>query len=382
MRTVCGTAAYTLVTIVVLTLLSNLSYPVKSLTYLKFSDQTKNVLREATHFATLKSGVSGVLQSNRFTICGSVFIRYFRFAHAFYTVRKNNHKTLWFSLRMEQKNSEKYDISLFYFGNAKTGAARVSLRPHAWSHACTSVDLDTGNVIVAVNGIVTHDINITSHNFRDNVPIVFERNLVLGLSHAKFSGTPDEIRQSEVSVTNVNIFSAAMASSEMIRMTSTGHCTSGDVLSWTEARWNFTGNVETLISDGFCEKPYSPNLFLMAKTFDNFLDCAEICSRFKEDGRIPLTLNISESVALAKQFKEIAYDYKHDNAIWSSFVYKSPEHFIDFYTKTECVAKGMWIPGQPNGGKSQPCTVWEGNGTVITSQDPDSACAILKNLLS
>ena len=265
---------------------------------------------------------------------------------------------------MTQKSSEKYDISLFYFGNVNTGAAKVSLRPHAWSHACTSVDLDTGNVIVVVNGILTHDINITTNNFRDNVPIVFEKNLVLGLSHAKYIGTPDEIRQSEVSVTNVNIFSAALSSSEMIRMSSTGHCTSGDVLSWTEAAWNFTGIVETLVLDGFCEKPYFPNLLLMAKTFDNFYDCAHLCSRLKDDGRIPLTINVSESVILAKQFKELAHDYTHDNAIWSSFIYKSPNYFIDFYSKTEFVVEDMWIPGQPNGGKSQPCTIWEGNGEL------------------
>ena len=45
--------------------------------------------------------------------------------------------------------------------------------------------------------------------------------------------------------------------------------------------------------------------------------------------------------------------------MWSSFVYKSNGKFTDFYTGNG-LEKDLWIPGQPNGGSEQPCSLWGG----------------------
>ena len=90
--------------------------------YLKFSDQEELVLREATNFAILESGVQMELPTNRFMICGSIFIRYYRGYEAFYTVRKNDHSTLWFSLHVSlDLLSETYDIYFKYIGQWPCG---------------------------------------------------------------------------------------------------------------------------------------------------------------------------------------------------------------------------------------------------------------------
>ena len=46
--------------------------------YLQFSNQTEETLDKATNFAILKSGHSGGLPMDQFTICGSIYIGYFR----------------------------------------------------------------------------------------------------------------------------------------------------------------------------------------------------------------------------------------------------------------------------------------------------------------
>ena len=75
------------------------------------------------------------------------------------------------------------------------------------------MNLISGHVFVVINGILTHDLVISSKGFSSNTQVVFEQNLVLGTVEYEFN----EINlQSEASVTNVNIFSAPMNISQMI----------------------------------------------------------------------------------------------------------------------------------------------------------------------
>ena len=55
--------------------------------YLKFSNQSEIFRQKATNFAILESGDSGKLTSSIFTICGSIYIGFYRGYQAFYTVR-------------------------------------------------------------------------------------------------------------------------------------------------------------------------------------------------------------------------------------------------------------------------------------------------------
>ena len=170
--------------------------------YLEFSDQKETVAMEAINFATLKSGTTSVVPPSKFTICGSIFINFYRAQLTFYTLRKKDHTTLWFSVGLiPQLESERYQTFFSVYDNSFIGSF-LNLKPQMWSHVCTFVDMYTGHVMISMNGVMTHDIHINNTDFRDNIPEFFEKNLILGLGHEKYPGSPDEIRQSEASVTD------------------------------------------------------------------------------------------------------------------------------------------------------------------------------------
>ena len=65
--------------------------------------------------------------------------------------------------------------------------AELNLKPHAWSHACNTVDVESGYVMVVMKGVITQNTTITSKDFTESVQTVFQNNLVLGLGKEKFS---------------------------------------------------------------------------------------------------------------------------------------------------------------------------------------------------
>ena len=100
-------------------------------TYLQFSNQTEVPLNEATNFVTLNSVDLVRLPSKRFTLCGSIFIRYFRSSQSFYTVRHSAQDKLWLSLAIENQEikEERYTPVVYRFGSASVSntGARLSL---------------------------------------------------------------------------------------------------------------------------------------------------------------------------------------------------------------------------------------------------------------
>ena len=194
--------------------------------YLQFSNQSQVLSEKATNFATLESRDLRELPSSQFTICGSIYIGFYRGVPSFYTVRRNGGEKLWFSLYISNQDitEEVYTLIFAYFdgGVLSNSGGKLRLRPHAWSHACTTVDVKSGHVTVVINGILTHNTTIRSKDFTDNVPTVFQNNLVLGVKQEKYSGTPGVKRQSEASVTNINVFSVSMNVSQMVDLTTTG----------------------------------------------------------------------------------------------------------------------------------------------------------------
>ena len=108
--------------------------------YLQFSNQLQPLYEKATNFAILESKDLGELPSSIFTICGSIYIGFYRGFPTFYTVRRNDGETLWFSLSIANQDTtgEIYQPAITYFGGSvmsKTGG-KFRLRPHGWSHAC------------------------------------------------------------------------------------------------------------------------------------------------------------------------------------------------------------------------------------------------------
>ena len=330
--------------------------------YLQFSNQTDDSLDKATDFAILKSGTSGGVPSDQFTICGSIYIGYFRQSQAFYTVRRNDHVNLWLSLMIwsQEPVDQSYNVLIYvfeenYFSN--TGGF-VRMRPFAWSHACTTVDLVSGQVTNAVNGVLTHELNIRNKDFLDNVPEVFENNLVLGVVQWQSPGSPTVNKQSEASVTNLNIYSDPMSIAQTIALTTTERCLPGDILHWDRAQWDLVGTVGTQATESFCSPQSFPHLFPLTTSFHQQSDCIALCPRLQPGGRLPFAKNWSSAKDLFQQLRQAnPPGFVYTAGIWSSFIHKSDGQFIDFHNRHK-ISPDLWVPGQPNDGEAQPCTSW------------------------
>jgi hypothetical protein len=333
-----------------------------SATYLlRFSNQTKDVLEQATNFASLKSGLAKEVPGNKFTICASIYIGYFRGYQAFYTLRQKDGRSLWFSLYIQAQDlsGDTYITVFSIFGNGLIG--RASRRPHAWNQACTAVDLDSGKVLVAINGAIVYEEVITTREFLNNSPIEFQERLVLGASQWQYPGNSMESKQSEASVSGLNIFSSALTGSEVALLTSARHCRAGDLLSWPGAAWAASGAVLRLPMEDFClQEPY-PHLYLLPNHFHQSEDCLGLCPRLQPGGRVPPVPGLQEAGRLVGQFRALSRDYAKDPSkpIWlhGPFVRRPDGTFADFYSGNAAAAD-LWVAGQPNGGAGQPCTVW------------------------
>ena len=96
-----------------------------------------------------------------------------------------------------------YDVLLAFNSGGEFGNVdKLSLRPHAWSHACTSVD--GGKVTVVINGILTHEVVIQMDEFVEKSAVVLQNNLILGVGVTKFSGSTESTYHSEASISNLN----------------------------------------------------------------------------------------------------------------------------------------------------------------------------------
>ena len=325
--------------------------------YLKFSNQSEHFYEKAINFAILESADLNELSSSLFTICGSIYIGFYRDVQSFYAVRRNNGETLWFSLSIPNQDTteEVYTPIIFYFGGSVTSntGGKLRLRPHAWSHACTTVDVESGHVTVAINGIITHNTTISSKDFTGNVSTVFQNNLVLGVRQQNFAGSLSIDRQSETSVTNVDVFRVPMTFSQMVAITTTGRWQDGDIVSWSEANWTLSGSVEKMTKENNGQSLSFPNLFKMADGFHSAYDCMNLCPRIQSGGRLPLTRSAEEAEQLAQLF----YHPDSPDRFWSSFIYQTEGNFTDHFTGT-AIPPSTWVAGQPNGGLEEQCTQW------------------------
>ena len=330
-----------------------LSVPVQIISskYLMFSNQQGPNMNEAKNFATLKSDALMEVPWNRFTICSSIYIGYFRGYQAFFSLKKNDQETLWFSVAIESQDIAE-GIYQVYFSHLDCGiynkpGAHLSLRPHAWSHACATIDAESGLVW---SGILTINEIIRRKDFIDNIPIVFKKNLIVGAQLEMYGRVTMSITQSEASVTNVNIFLAPLTRSDMINLTTTGQFTDGDIVGWSSASWSFSGNVMEVTEEQVSPPSHFPHLYKMGEGFHRCEDCTSLCPRIQPGGRLSLTRNVEE----AKQLAEQAGHPESNDCMWAPFRHQAPGAFRD-------VPPGLWMPGQPNGGVKQQCTFWKGS---------------------
>ena len=289
------------VTMKLVFLLPILTLPIQqircSMQYFKFADQSKPKLAEAQNYAILLKENTSV-ESNKapleeFTICSSINIGYYRGHQAFYTLRKNKEDALWFSLYINSQDleSESYTTIFAYFGDSKLSKSKqLKLKPHDWSHACTSLDKSLRRVFVVINGVLVHDLVVKDDDFWENFPPVFEGNLLLGVAQWQYSLSNTDKKQSEASVTNLKVFMNALKTPSLIELTSKELCSEGDYLSWSNANWTFWGNVTKCANVDFCTKATFPHLYFFPAHFHLWENCISLCPRFQEGGRIPFVL--------------------------------------------------------------------------------------------
>ena len=337
--------------------------------FLKFVNQSEGVLDKATNYATLGSGIKRSLPTTNFTICGSIFVEFFRTYTTFFVVRKSSDETLWFNLYLQglYVSSESYLAYFHYHGGGyfPNTNSTLPLRPHSWSHACVAVNAATGQVMVVINGLVTHDIKVESRNFIVNEPFSFEKHILLGAHEYNFSASTSYFSQSEAAVSNVNIFSSSLSTQEMVKLTTNETCKPGDVLSWTEASWRFTGHVQASETQHICKTPNSADYSLFPSNFYSCFDCIKLCPRIQTNGRVPLIQSYSEFEIMKKLYQKITPNYKNISGhyIWSSYTLDDNyDEFRDFYTKA--VSPHSWTKGEPDGGKKQPCSGWWKGATL------------------
>lgn len=324
-------------------------------TLLQFASQQEAALDRPTNLATLATAVAPSSSSQAFTICASIYVGFFRGHQAFYTMRRDGVEDLWFSLFLIQEDQPDFN----YLGGSEIPAdvSGLGLRSHAWSHACTAVHGATGRVTVVMNSVPTHDFN--HDGFRVDVLPRFEGNVILGASQWQSSLNSSGGQQSEASVSNVNIFSRALAVPEMVNLTSGTNCTEGDLLAWSAAAWDTTGQVASLPTEGLCRDTSLGHLYLLPFLGRSWSACIRLCPRLRRGGRVPGVESEPQSRHLIEELKLLDPDFSAgpDHWIWAPFSYISDGRFMDAYTE-EAMAAGLWVGGQPNGGGGQRCSGW------------------------
>ena len=332
--------------------------------YFKFVNQSEDVLDKPANYATLRSGLDKKLTSNKFTIWGSIFVEFFRTYSTFFVVKKSSDKSFWFTVYLQAMSLSPESYKPFFHypsgGLFSTTNSTLPLRPHAWSHACVAVNADTGQVMVVINGVVTHDVRVESEGFIVSEIFTFEKNIILGLYHYQLSDKTSTVHQSEAAVSNVNIFSSILSAQDMVRLTTSEICTDGDFLSWTEASWILTGNVQKFETQELCKISNAAEYLLFPNSFYNCLDCIKLCPRMQANGRVPLIQNSTDFENMKKIYERTVPSFENTPVqyIWSSYTHDDNENFSDFYTKAFFPSPSLWTTGQPNGGKAQPCSGW------------------------
>ena len=320
--------------------------------FLKFSNQSEHPVNEAINFATLNYGSLGNLSTNKLTICGSIYIGFYRGYQAFYTVNTKGNKNLYLSLSIDNQDTteEIYTAILDHLGGSVLSitGAKLRLNPHSWSHACTSVDGESGVVIVFFNGVLAFNTTIKSKEITRNFPTVFQRNLVLGTR--VFQGVGHK-SQSEASVKNVNVFTGNLNLLEMLNITLAGQWAEGDVVSWSKSMWTSTGSVEEVLDTDVGQTFHFPHLYKIADGFNKWSDCISICPRIQAGGRLPFTRHLMDAKHLSQLYSQ--------GWFWAPFTYQTEGNFTDHYTKTALESE-MWIRSEPNGGLREQCTFWKG----------------------
>ena len=258
---------------------------------------------EPEHYAVLKCDPIGKLPE-QFSICGSIFIGYFRDIQMPIRIFKDDQSN-WFRIEIDEQNfaTEKYSVWLVKGTSYVELSRNMTLNPWSWSHVCISLDTFTEQMIIVINGMVMMDDILT--DFGKYKPQTLERKIVYG----DYTGWA-RVYQSESSLSNINVFSSKLTEADMIGITQRGDCTlEGDYLAWRKMEWSLFGNVTMEDTEQeMCEKEARfNNMFVFTEEF-HWDTCMYLCPKIR-NGRVPGVANTSQVRELTEWTKKAARDY-------------------------------------------------------------------------
>ena len=168
-------------------------------------------------------------------------------------------------------------------------------------------------------------------------------------------------------MTNLNLHASALTLEKMINLTAGENCTEqGDYLSWKEAQWKVTGNIdqESMVKEeDLCYRSAS-NIVMFTDQFLDWEECMLFCEKLP-NSRSPSVASEEQFLDVMKAIERITIDPAIGNeypgslfgAYWLPVTDSRIEgHWVDYYTNNPVDILGV-AGGEPNGGREQNCTV-------------------------
>ena len=217
-----------------------------------------------------------------FTICSSVHFNFMTSIISFYQLYQDDGKP-WFNWIIRTERDLKgfqENLELRFSNQILSGLDTVPIMPNSWYHGCTALDTVTGNVLIVVNGHIIVD-QVIEEFINPNKPKYLEGRLGLfKVAYPLDSGMWLNLR---TRLTNLNVFTSALKIDKMISITAGESCAEeGDYLSWREAQWNVTGDIDqksVVEKEDLCNRSTS-NIVVFPGSFVDWEDCMLFCQKF------------------------------------------------------------------------------------------------------
>ena len=310
-----------------------------------------------------------------FTICSSLHLNFITTSIFFYQLYQEN-GTPWFNLEIKANRDLDRFQDIVELSNYKQAInigptpETMPIQPNSWYHGCTALDTVTGQMLVVINGRIMIDKVIAEFiNSANEKPKSLEGRLSLFKNFR--SGFWYQSRQR---LTNLNVYSSALTLDKLINLTNGEQCAEqGDYLSWKEAQWNVTGNVnqESIVNEeDLCYRPAS-NIVIFTDLFLGMEECMFFCEKLP-DTRAPSVASDKEFLDVMRAAEKILIDPATGNLYPGALSYaywlpvtdsKVEGEWVDFYSSDTVDITGV-AAGEPNGGRMENCaiavTAWGG----------------------
>ena len=307
-------------------------------------------VKEDFNFAMLKSEKP---LSDQFSICSSVLVQFVREYFSFFVIMNEDASYPWFTFYINVEGSGSQpshhvtsSVKGFWVPTSPKSHQLKDWSLQEWTQACLSVDTETGEVVIVVNGEVL--LKQPIEQLKSERPRSLNGAVILGLDWQR----KDFIRQSEAGIGNVQIYNKVLDLSTMVEATHSGEFPEDAYLRWNPSNWMRTGEVRILNTSNFLRWKQRLHYFSAVSTWNQ---CSKFCSRLQKKGRLPSVRNRTESLKVVQRSKRMI---NRTALMYASFNDKGREgDFVDVYTG-DAMPKDLFSIGEPDGGESENCIAW------------------------